>query len=348
VRILAIALAALAGVGCSDDTVLRILVTQASGSAPSSVRVTLVGVSAPPRTIAPVTLPGTVVVHRLPGSVDSVCVQVDGLDDAGDVVTGGAATVRLVAHGTASATVTLSDPPAACAPLPDDLGGGPSPDMAGAPADLAAADLSIAICPAGAIFCDDFETGNLSKWTSSGVKKDAGSLTVQTATKLHGMYALRAIGNGMPSPGDIDAEVEKDFPPTAPPLAVRANVYLPAGLGNFDSVIALYDTGTNSFAIGGDSNATWVVSENEANAPDRHSDMVPVSAGSWHCVELVIDATGMVTLFIDNHALIGPWQRASNVSYSLLLVGITRSVDTDLTAFIDDVAIGPSRLYCPQ
>ena len=40
--------------------------------------------------------------------------------------------------------------------------------------------------------------------------------------------------------------------------------------------------------------------------------------------------------------------RTSAVSYSTLLVGITRSVDTDLIAYVDDVAIGPTRLYCPQ
>jgi hypothetical protein len=76
--------------------------------------------------------------------------------------------------------------------------------------------------------------------------------------------------------------------------------------------------------------------------------MVPTDGGKWHCVELVIDAAGMVDFYVDNHHLVGPWQRTSAVSYSTLFVGVTRSVDADLTAYIDDVAIGPSRLYCPQ
>jgi hypothetical protein len=352
VRFVAIALAGFIVAGCdNDDTILRVLVEAGSAPAPASLRVTLEGVSAGPRTIAPVTLPGTLVVHHLPGGLLELCVQIDALDDAGNIIGGGAATVRLVAHGTADATVALDNPSAACAPLPGDLGGA-IVDLAGnnSPGDLAGADLSAALCPAGAIFCDGFESGDVSKWSSANLRKDAGAVGVQSSIKLHGMFALRAVGNGAPAPNDVYAEVEKDFTPTAPPLALRANVYLPQPLANFDQIISLYETdsSTNAFAIGGDSNGSWEVSENESVAGDFVSDMVPTSSGNWHCVELVIDAGGMVTFYVDNHKLAGPWQRTSNVTYSQLLVGVTRTVDNNLNAYIDDVAIGPSRLYCPQ
>ena len=332
------------------DTVLRILVEPGSAPSPASLRVSLQGASAAPRTVAPVTLPGTIVIDHLPSTLAQLCVEVDGLDDAGNIVSGGAATVQLHARGTTDATVTLASPGAACALLPGDLGG--PVDMAGVPpGDLAAADLSIAICPAGAIFCDDFESNEFSKWTSSSVKKDAGTVAVQSTLKAHGTYALRALGNGAPSPGDVYSEAEKDFTPTAPPFALRANVYFPVALAHFDEIIALYENGTgstNAFTIGGDTEGFWVVAENESVAGDFESDMVPADGGKWHCVELIIDAGGMVTFYVDNHRLVGPWQRTSNVTYSTLLVGVTRSVDADLTAYIDDVAIGPSRLYCPQ
>jgi len=350
VRRVAIALAALTVAGCGDDTVLRILVEPGSAAAPSSLVVTLVGVDAPPRTVTPVTLPGTLVVHHVPSSVTTLCVEVDALDDGGSAIGGGAATVQLVRHGTASATVTLDDPGSGCAAPPDDLGA--PEDLATPPdGDLATTpDLgTIQICPTGSIFCDDFETGNFSKWTSTTVRQDAGSVAVQSAIKAHGTYAMKALGNGAPG-ADVYAEAIKSFTPTAPPFALRANVYFPTTLQHFDHVIALYENNsgsTNNFSIGGDTNGTWVVTENEANAPDEHSDMVPATAGQWHCVELVIDAAGMVTLFVDNHKLIGPWARASAVTYSTLFVGVTRSVDPDYVAYIDDVAIGPSRLYCP-
>ena len=210
--------------------------------------------------------------------------------------------------------------------------------------------MAVAICPATAIFCDDFETDDFSKWTAHSAKHDAGSTTVQSMTKAHGTYAFKALANGAPGT-QVYAQAQKDFPPTAPPFALRANVYFPVELGHFNQLIALYENSLgsiNSFSIGGDSNNFWEVSEDEStDAPDRLSDMVPTGAGAWHCVELVIDAAGMVDFYVDNHHLIGPWPRATNVTYSMLLVGITRSVSTDLVAYIDDVAIGPSRLYCP-
>ncbi len=349
-RIVAIALATVAVAGCGGDTVLRILVEPGAGPTPSSLRVSLPGVTDADKTIAPVTLPGTIVVHHLPGGLGELCVELDALDDAGNVIGGGAATVHLIAHGTADATITLDNPGAACAPLPGDLAGA-TIDLAGSPpGDLAGADLSVALCPAGAIFCDGFESGDVSKWSSANVRKDAGAVGVQSSIKLHGMFALRAVGNGAPAPNDVYAEVEKDFTPTAPPLALRANVYLPQSLTNFNQIISLYelDSSTNAFAIGGDDNGSWEVSENESVAGDFVSDMVPTASGNWHCIELVIDAGGMVTFYVDNHKLAGPWQRTSNVTYSQLLVGVTRSIDNNVTAYIDDVAIGPSRLYCPQ
>jgi hypothetical protein len=346
VRIVAIALA-LAVAGCAADTVLRIEIPDPGASpSPSSLRVTLVGVNAAPRTIAPVVFPGTLVVHGVPASVSQLCVEVDGLDDAGQIIDGGAVNVVVATHKTTRATVTLASAFVGCdAQPPDDLGGAP-PDLTTAVNDLGA----VAICPTGAIFCDDFESGDISHWSSSSIKQDAGSLAVQSTTSAHGTYALRALANGAPL-ADKYAELEKDFPPTAPPFALRANVYFPQTLQHFDDVIALYETAsgsTNAFAIGGDNNGSWVVAENESMAGDFVSDMVPTGAGQWHCVELVIDAAGMVTLYVDSHRLVGPWQRTSAVSYSTLLIGVTRSVDSDFVGYIDDVAIGPSRLYCPQ
>jgi hypothetical protein len=258
------------------------------------------------------------------------------------------------------ATVSLTTSATKCSDLvPDDLSTGEPVDMAGAgggggaAGDLAGVpDLSaIQICPTVRIFCDDFETGNFSKWNTATVKLDAGTIGVQSTTKAHGMYALRALGNGSGGGGEVYADAEKDFTPTAPPLAIRANVFFPTTLAHFDHVIALYENSTgstNAFAIGGDPSGNWVIAENESLVPDHTSDMVPTGAGQWHCVELVIDAAGMVTFFVDNHQLIGPFARATTgITYSSLLVGVVRSVDPDYVAYIDDVAVGPSRLYCP-
>lgn len=355
------ALLALLAAGCGDETIVRLTVRNgAATTTPAQLRLTLVGhgVIAAPRTIAPVTLPGTVVIRRLPSAAAQLCIFVEALDGGGAVVGEGAATMTLVAHGTTRADVTLGASAPSCVTLAGDMAGAPPVDMAGPPRDLAQpirdmanappSDMVVAICPAGSIFCDDFESGNLfPQWTSSSAKFDAGVVDVQSSVKAHGNYALHALGNGS-SGAAVYADVEKDFTPTAPPIAVRANVYFPATLGNYDLVLALYEsnTSTNAFAIGGDNAGTWVVTENESAAPDHHTSTM-TTAGQWHCVELVIDAGGNVSFYVDSQLLAGPWPRVSLVSYSQLLVGVVRSIDANWVAYIDDVAVGTSRLYCP-
>ena len=91
---------------------------------------------------------------------------------------------------------------------------------------------------------------------------------------------------------------------------------------------------------------TWVITEDEGNAPDQHTDM-GAAGGRWHCLEVVVDAAGKVTGYIDDHPLIGPFARASAASYTNFTIGVGRTVVPNVDLFIDDVAMGPSRLNCP-
>ena len=360
VRIVAIALAVLAA-GCGDDTVLRIEIPDPGTSpAPTSLRVSLVGVTVAPKTIAPVTFPGTLVIHRVPSSVSQLCVDVEGLDGAGNVVVSGAAYVPIAAHKTSQATIALSTAGVSCATIaPDDLATGGPVDMAGGGvADLAGSpdllptgpDMTpVAICPPGSVFCDDFESGTLNKWSVQVKDTDMGSVAPSTAQHAHGAYSAHAQGSGA-SGADNYFEIDKSFSPggLAPPLALRANVWSAAPLSSYTMVIALYDATTNGFSIGGDNNTTWVLTENQTlgGAPDRHSTLATPGPG-WHCVELVVDAAGMVSVYVDGSLIIGPFQRISAVSYTDFFFGIPRTVVTGTDVFVDDVAIGASRLYCP-
>jgi hypothetical protein len=338
----------LGAAGCSGETILRLTV-QSGDPMPSALLVTLAGdgINATPRRFAVSALPGVLVIRGLPDTTPRVCVDVQGLDAADLPKTEAAVTVDLVPHGTARATLTLLPPSAdsGCSTMTD---GGE--DLAAPPADLAAGDLASANCPLGALFCDDFELDNLSRWDKLNIKYDAGSqLAIQTARAAHGTFALEAIGTGTSGAQNFVA-VEKDFPAgLAPPLAVRANIFAAQTLDHFTLVMVLSDNSTHGFSMGGDTNATWVITEDEAVQPDRHSDMVPTDSGKWHCLEIVVDAAGNVTGYVDNHALIGPFPRASAVNYTQVIVGITRtatpSPPTDI--FVDDVAVGPARLYCP-
>jgi hypothetical protein len=342
VRLHAVLALCLVAAGCGNETVVRLTVYNGEMMpAPARLRLTLVGsgVTAAPRVIAPVSLPGVVVIRALPSSTPTLCILVEALDAGNAVVGEGVATVPLVAHGTARADLTLAPPGTVAG---GDIATPPPPP------DLAGSDAGIILCPVGALFCDDFETGNLNKWPTFSVRYDMASLDVQTAIVRHGTYALHAAASGASSLNNI-AEVEYVFSPTPPPLAIRANIYAPLQLYNYTMVMALYDNTTKGFAVGGDNTGAgmWVMTEDQAGSPDHYTDMVPASGGQWHCVELVIDGAGMVSMHVDGHQLVAPFPRVSLVQYSSFIVGIERTVLNDTNVFVDDVAMSRSRLYCP-
>jgi hypothetical protein len=339
-RIAAIAIAVAAVAGCGSETLLRI---DLGGSvAPTSIRLTLVGaaVSAAPRTIAPVSLPGTIVVRGL--SPGSLCVQVEALDGNGAVLGSASANVQLVAHRTTDVALTLAGGDNLCVAAADMASPPPPPDLAGV-------DGGVVTCPSSALFCDDFESDNLTRWTkSSDIKNvDMGSIGREFIRAAHGLWSVEAMGSGIPPSTDNYIRLEKDLPAMSPPLAVRANFWTAQPLGNYTTVMSIYDPTNHGFSVGGDSSSTWVVTEDAAAAPDRHSDMVPAGGGGWHCVELVVDGGGNVTLFVDGHQLAGPWARATVTAYSAFFFGIERTAVAGSDVFVDDVAIGPTRLYCP-
>ncbi len=367
---IAVVLAALAA-GCGQETVLRIDVQAGAGAAPAALRVTLTGaVSTAPRLIMPVTLPGTVVAHGLP-AVDgpvcvlvegldgqqlpiaaatatvvvrglpatAVCVQAEGLDGAGNVVVGGATTVQLAAAHTTAADVQMANGAVHCA--------APAGDM-GQPADLGGVlpDGAVALCPAGALFCDDFESGTFANWTQYGVKYgDMGSIAPSMTRAAHGAWSAEARASGQSGMANY-AEVEKDFTPrVAPPVAVRANVWSGQPLTGYTIALSVFDDNANGLSLGADGSGRWVVTEDQATVAD-HTSTVATTAG-WHCLELVVDGGGMVSAYVDGALVIGPFARNSTLPYGAFVFGIDRTVQSGTDLFVDDVAIAPARLYCP-
>lgn len=345
-----------AGAGCrAPETVLRLTVAAGTAPAPAALRLTLSGaVSAPPRMVAPVALPGTVVVHGLPAAAATLCVQVDALDTAGALVGQAAATVTLAPHHDARASAVLAPPGAdtVCPAAPGDLGapGDGGMDLGGG-AD-GGPDAAVPSCPASALFCDDFESDDLTRWDFRQVKyPDMGSIARSMARAAHGRWSTEATASGMPGAQNY-ATLEKDFAPgLAPPLALRVNVWSAQPLGSYTMVMSLFDQANAGLSIGGNNDRFWAMTEyqDQTGATDDHpSDMVPTTGGQWHCIEVLIDGAGNVSGWVDGHRLIGPFPRAVMTTYTAFVVGVVRSVvNPAADVFVDDVAIGPSRLYCP-
>lgn len=358
-----LAVAALAWAGCVEpDTALRLTIEPGTVPAPASLRLTLAapGLAPPPRDVAPVSLPGTVVIRGLSSDASPVCVHVDALDTSGTVVGQASTRASLTAHATVTASATLlppGDDPGCAAPGGDDLAV-PGEDSAGVPpgSDLSSPpDLAaVAVCPTGAIFCDDFESADMAQWTmASAIKyQDMGAIGRSTAQHAHGAFSLYAQGSGIPGSNNYIV-AEKVFPSAiAPPLAIRANVWTPQPLGSYTMVLTLFDPNNDTFSFGGDNSSEWVVTEDQSASGggtlDHPSDMVAAGGGAWHCLEIVVDAANNASAFVDGHRLMGPFVRASALQYTAFSVGIARTVvPTGSTVYVDDVAVGPSRLYCP-
>jgi hypothetical protein len=240
---------------------------------------------------------------------------------------------------------------------PPDLGAGSDgdvnqpTDMRRPPADLTPppppADLAI-VCPAGAFMCDDFETGDLNRWSgtflgpphpSKILKDDTG----QSHSPTHALHAA------------VDSSTEDSFlyvgstyaTPKSAPLALRMWVKPLKALNNSGMITRLFNIqNTFGFQIGGDVNGNWFIAQDLGTSPFGNSS-IPIGINQWTCVELVITGSA-VQLFLDDSVSPAIDMVPKNpTAYTDLHVGVEwapKGVPVDV--WIDDVAFGTSRLHC--
>src|SRR5262249_32464148 len=131
-------------------------------------------------------------------------------------------------------------------------------------------------------FCDGFESGDTSRWTSVSVTPTA-TLGVESAMGHSGSFALDctvpAIGNG-----SIAAVVDGFTLVSTGLLAVRAWLYLPQPLIHFDSVITLFGAGTPNHIMTLDADDTqhWTATESGTAGIDHQSTAV-AAENTWTC-----------------------------------------------------------------
>jgi hypothetical protein len=371
--VLLLGLAALAG--CGAPTSLSLSLSLDPGvPAPDTLVVSLYGagrLSAPaivPLSSAGKSLPGTLVLGPLDASAPDFRVQVDGL--LGGALVAQAAARQALARSQQNRLALTLGPPLADSDgdgVPDAIDDCPTksdPDQRCASADLggdlglvdATKDASFDLafppgppCPNGAIFCDDFETGDLSHWNGK-IGGSLASVTVDATQPYRGKYALDArstpfgfgdLGLG----GAGSAAATEGISPSPATLWVRAYVYHAAAPPPFEMVLAL-SSGTLGFAAGAGQAGTWAVTQDDRASPDEISP-VPIALDHWTCVELGLDETShLVSLYIDGQKALAFTPARSTLIRKLEAGLVSVPSGPAAQVYLDDVALAASRIGC--
>lgn len=211
-----------------------------------------------------------------------------------------------------------------------------------------AAPPAVAGCPAFAIFCDDFETGDLTRWP---VRYAMGSMLAVDGARIHGgTYALDTAVGPNQAEATKSAVVYPIDPQSSGTLAARAWFStVDAALQYFNSVLMFDNVGEPLHYSGvmADDLQHWIVSESSAAGLLDHTAATLASADTWTCVELDYDfAPPRVRLYIDDATVLDDVPNDPAPRYHGVEVGIARSVDPGLRVFADDVVIAHQHIGC--
>jgi hypothetical protein len=207
----------------------------------------------------------------------------------------------------------------------------------------------IAQCPPFATFCDGFETGDTSLWPAPKIDT-GGSLVVESSIVHTGRYALRG---SMPSgsvAGDCACVGDNFAPITSGMFAVRAWVYQPQALINFDAVFLLYNKVTNNYLlVGGDGAGKWVASEQSSLGLNDLTSATVVPQNTWLCVELdytFVNGAPLVAVYVDDLSVISATGRDPMPSFALAQLGVARTDTGGSTTILDDVVFATQHIGC--
>jgi hypothetical protein len=204
------------------------------------------------------------------------------------------------------------------------------------------------VCPSFASFCDDFETGDISKWGGS-YRSPGGTLVVTTGGAHSGSHALDAT---MPAQGD-GAESAVLEPIAGPPVtyAVRVWAYQPQPLIHYDAVLLLRSTTALHFVnVSGGGTQTWTATEDGAGGLVDHVSTQPVPTNQWMCVELdvTVPAAGAPSVEVsvdDVQVIAGALSDVAPV-YDEIDVGVARADAAGSRSIVDDVVVATQHIGC--
>jgi len=224
-------------------------------------------------------------------------------------------------------------------------------------------------CPGFALFCDDFESGGLTRWsqvltTNNGLARVDGALD-GGGGPFRGAYAMRLWAGTNPSVGGVvkasTANVNAYVPAmTTGAFVYRFYVYVPAVLVTDTSLAKLAHRDPLSFpedvnlkVVNGGGVDRWRINVDNAVANDASFDSAaPVPIGRWTCLEwsLTIGHVGRLTLSADGATVIDVAEDTVGTmaaGYDDARVGISYSPGTVVQqVFVDDVALATQKIGC--
>jgi hypothetical protein len=202
----------------------------------------------------------------------------------------------------------------------------PMPDLA-TPPDMVPA---FNYCPSGTIFCDNFEND---------------TIAINTAGDWSDTFVMPTNG------GQTLATIEYKLTTAQTSLAMRMFVFPAATLTNRGEVMRIFsraDTNNNGFQVGGAADGKWFISDSLGGSAD-HESSVSVASGVWTCLELVVPATGNISLYINGASTPAiNFTPLNHEAYDTIHAGVEwapQGVPVDV--WTDEVALNTSRLPCP-
>ncbi len=215
-------------------------------------------------------------------------------------------------------------------------------DAAGAP------DGASAACPAFAMLCDGFESGDLSRWSTTTLIGSTSTAQVVAGTARTGTFALEA---RMPPAGNAGvAAPELDFAMrSSGTLAVREWIDLRMPLVNFDLVLQLGDADVDFAGAGGNDQGAWVATEARAGGSviDHNTAINAPAIGTWFCLEMVFTFDpARIQIFVDDALVLDEAPITPAPTFDRVLVGGVRLDQLGFDVLVDDVVVADRRIGC--
>jgi hypothetical protein len=206
-------------------------------------------------------------------------------------------------------------------------------------------------CPAFATFCDGFETGDLSRWTSVALQ-GTGTFAVNATRVRTGASALESRAEVAAADGARAAPVLRFPLRSTGVLAARQWINLDRPLSEFNVILQFANSMTSQYAtVAGDFSARWVATEDSTAGQRDHMTTIPTPAlNTWTCVELVVTfqvpGPRRLEIFADGVRVLDATPFDPAPAYDELSVGIARGDMAGFEIFVDDVVLADQRVGC--